>query len=320
VNGAYLVGRGSSLAEDLRTQVQTALFGRSITPPLTIAPEPLAAALGAVAATVDKPAAAAREIGSVAVPAEDGVRVDVERTLAQVMDALQRTDLHETAVVPLAVATLPPPAPPAAAETALPQSAAVEQPLLLRAESGLEIALDPARLSQMVVSTDPLQLDEAVLRAYLETLAAQVDVAPRDARLDFDPATGALTVLQASQPGRSLDVEGTLQGVQAALAASGSGAALQAPLMLTAVAPAVDSNRVAEMGIRELVASSNTYFAGSSASRVRNIEVAAEKFEGVVVPPLTKSCATSVRPTALRMASSSGATAPPWAWAAASAR
>jgi vancomycin resistance protein YoaR len=238
-----------------------------------------------VAATVDKPAAAAREIGSVAVPAEDGVRVDVERTLAQVMDALQRTDLHETAVVPLAVATLPPPAPPAAAETALPQSAAVEQPLLLRAESGLEIALDPARLSQMVVSTDPLQLDEAVLRAYLETLAAQVDVAPRDARLDFDPATGALTVLQASQPGRSLDVEGTLQGVQAALAASGSGAALQAPLMLTAVAPAVDSNRVAEMGIRELVASSNTYFAGSSASRVRNIEVAAEKFEGVVVPP-----------------------------------
>jgi len=64
-----------------------------------------------------------------------------------------------------------------------------------------------------------------------------------------------------------------------------AGGSLQAPLALTEVAPAVDSNRVAEMGIRELVASSSTYFAGSSASRVRNIEVAAEKFEGVVVPP-----------------------------------
>lgn len=282
VNEAYLVGRGSSLAANAGEQVRTALFGRSITPPLAIAPEPLAAAIASIAAGVDKPAAAAREIGSVAVPAEEGVQVDVDATLAGVMAALQRTDLHETAVAPLAVTTLPPPAPLVAAETALPQSAAVEQPLLLRAEpSGLEIALDPARLSQMVASTDPLQLDEAALRAYLQTLAAQVDVPARDARLDFDPATGAITVLQTSQGGRSLDVEATLQGVQAALAAG----SLQAPLALTEVAPAVDSNRVAEMGIRELVASSNSYFAGSSASRVRNIEVAAEKFEGVVVPP-----------------------------------
>lgn len=39
------------------------------------------------------------------------------------------------------------------------------------------------------------------------------------------------------------------------------------------------------MGIRELVASGTTYFAGSSAARVRNIEVAAAQFEGVVIPP-----------------------------------
>ena len=51
------------------------------------------------------------------------------------------------------------------------------------------------------------------------------------------------------------------------------------------VAPAVDMNRIAEMGIRELVASGTTYFAGSSASRVRNVEVAAAQFEGVVIPP-----------------------------------
>jgi vancomycin resistance protein YoaR len=160
--------------------------------------------------------------------------------------------------------------------------APVAEPLVLRAEpSGLEIALDPARLAQFLVNGEPQQIDAAGLRAYLESFAAQVDIAPRDARLDFDPNTGAVTVLQSSQPGRKLDVEATLQGVQAALAAG----SLQAPLALVELAPAVDSNRVAEMGIRELVASSNTYFAGSSASRVRNIEVAAEKFEGVVVPP-----------------------------------
>lgn len=282
INQAYLVGRGPSLTTNLREQLQAGFFGRSLTPPLTIEPAPLRTALASVAATIDKPAAAAREIGSVNVPAENGVEVDIDATLANVMAALQRTDLHETAVVPLAIETIAPPAPTAATEAALPQTASIAQPLLLRAEqSGLEIALDPAKLTQMVVATDPLQVDEQQLRAYLQSLAEQVDVAPRDARLDFDPGTGAITVLQSSQPGRTLDVDATLHGVQQALAAG----QLQAALVLSEVAPAVDSNRVAEMGIRELVASSSTYFAGSSASRVRNIEVAAEKFEGVVVPP-----------------------------------
>ncbi len=282
VNQAYMVGRQSSLLGDVVTQLQAALFGKSITPPLDIAPEPLRAAIQSIAATIDKPPAAARAIGNVAVPAEDGTQVNVDVSLRDVMAALQRTDLHETAVVPLTVATLAPPPPAAAAEDVLPQVAAIQQPLLLRAEpSGLEIALDPAKLSQLVVSTEPVQLDAEGLRAYLETFAGQVDVAPRDARLDFDPGTGAVTVIQTSQPGRKLDVDATVEGVQSALAAG----SIQAPLALAEVAPAVDSNRVAEMGIRELVASSSTYFAGSSASRVRNIEVAAEKFEGVVVPP-----------------------------------
>lgn len=283
VNQAYLVGRQSNLIGSVGMQLQAALFGRSITPPLDIAPEPLQAAIQSIAATVDKQPAAARAIGSVAVPAEEGIQVDIDATLREVMAALQQTDLHETAVVPLAVTTLPPPAQTATAKPqALPQVAAIQQPLLLRAEpSGLEIALDPARLSQLVVSANPLQIDAEGLRTYLATFADQVAVAPRDARLDFDPGTGAVTVLQTSQPGRKLDVDATLESVQSALA----GGSTQAPLALVEVAPAVDSNRVAEMGIRELVTSSSTYFAGSSASRVRNIEVAAEKFEGVVVPP-----------------------------------
>ncbi len=283
VNQAYLVGRQSGVIGDAAVQLQAALFGRSITPPLDIAPESLRAAIQSIAATVDKAPAAARAIGSVAVPAEEGVQVDVDASLRDVMAALQHTDLHETATVPLAVATL---APPASADeggqAALPPVAAGQQPLLLRAEpSGLEIALDPAKLTQLVISANPLQLDADGLRAYLQTFAEQIDVAPRDARLDFDPGTGAVTVLQTSQPGRKLDVDATLASVQSALAAG----SMQAPLALVEVAPAVDSNRVAEMGIRELVASASTYFAGSSASRVRNIEVAAEKFEGVVVPP-----------------------------------
>ena len=76
-----------------------------------------------------------------------------------------------------------------------------------------------------------------------------------------------------------------MEASQAELQAAVASGATEAQLAVNSVAPAVDMNRVAEMGIRELVASGTTYFAGSSASRVRNVEVAAEQFEGVVIPP-----------------------------------
>jgi vancomycin resistance protein YoaR len=124
-------------------------------------------------------------------------------------------------------------------------------------------------------------LDEERLRAFLSGWAKQLDIAPRDARLRFDPDTGAIAILQTSQVGRRLEIEATLAAVQTALAAGNRRAAL----IMAIVPPAVDMRRVSEMGIRELVARGVTYFAGSSAARVRNIEVAAAKFDGVVIPP-----------------------------------
>lgn len=79
----------------------------------------------------------------------------------------------------------------------------------------------------------------------------------------------------------AVDVAASVAAVRDALLTG----ATEAQLAVTAVAPEVDMNRIAEMGIRELVASGSTYFAGSSASRVRNVEVAAEQFDGVVIPP-----------------------------------
>jgi len=208
--------------------------------------------------------------------------VDVPATLTALLDELRRATPEEAITVPLATdAVTPPAAAPPAADDAL-RTLAVAEPILLTArDAGLTLALDPARVQAMATTLAPLTLDEAALRAYLDELAAQVATPPRDARLRFNRATGGVTVLQASRPGRALDVDATVAAVQAAVAAGQR----EAPLALQSVAPAVDMNRVAEMGIRELVATGSTYFAGSSASRVRNIEIAAEKFDGVVIPP-----------------------------------
>jgi vancomycin resistance protein YoaR len=282
VNRAYLVGRGGTLLANLAEQARSVLAGREITPKLTFDQALLRGAVGRVAAAVAAPGQAARQIGAVAIPAQPAVTVDVEATVAAVADVLGRADLHSLAVVPLAATQALPAAPETGAAPAVAAAAVQQRPLLLRAvEPGLEFALDPAQLAALTSPGQPQQVDEIALRRYLDRIADQIGIPARAARLRFNPETGGLIVLQTSQPGRRLDVDATVAAVRDALA---SGAAT-ATLAVAAVAPGVDSNRVAEMGIRELVASGTTYFAGSSANRIRNIEVAAEKFEGVVVPP-----------------------------------
>jgi vancomycin resistance protein YoaR len=146
---------------------------------------------------------------------------------------------------------------------------------------GLAFALDSATLLSLSLAGDPTTVNEDKLRALLESWAMQIDVTPRNARLRFDQATQSPVVIQESRPGRKLDVETTLATVKWALASGSS----SADLTITTVLPQVDSNRIGEMGIRELVVGETTYFAGSSAERMRNIEVAAAKFDGVVIPP-----------------------------------
>jgi vancomycin resistance protein YoaR len=68
----------------------------------------------------------------------------------------------------------------------------------------------------------------------------------------------------------------------------GSGAAevqWEVTLPVTTLDPKVDSNKIAEMGIVELVSQGTTRFKGSSTERVHNIVTGAQKFRGVVIPP-----------------------------------
>lgn len=288
VNRAYLVGRTGTFAMNLTDQLASALGATDITPDVILETSQLRYTIDQIATEIREPARAAMQIGSVVVPAQPGLDVDVEATVAALTGALENRTPGQPVLVPLTVAELAPPAAPVASATATPGSAqpsnvaATIGPLLLRdAQFGLSFAIDPATLQAISLAGDPTSVDEGKLRALLESWAAQIDVAPRNARLRFDPATQSPIVTQESRVGRKLDVDATAATIQWALASGNT----NADLTITTVLPQVDSNRVYEMGIRELVASGTSYFAGSSAERMRNIGVAAVKFEGVVIPP-----------------------------------
>lgn len=283
VNQAYLVGRQGNFSARTVRQLLTAVRGQDVIPPLTFDVGQLRYAIGQVAKDVRRPARAASQIGNVKVAGQPGLDVDVEATVQAVLKALQLTPPDQIINVPLAVVELPPPAAATVAQAPTTTiSVATPAPILLRDEKfNLQFALDSATVNGLIHSTKPLRLDEDGLRKVLTDWAAQVDLPARDARLHFDVDTGALTVLQPSQNGRKLDVDATLNAIRQAVGANQT----QVPLVMVDEPPAVDMNKIAEMGIRELVASGVTYFKGSSAERIQNIQVGASKLTGVVIPP-----------------------------------
>jgi vancomycin resistance protein YoaR len=287
VNRAYLVGRSGGLSDNLSEQVAAALGATDIAPEVSLETSQLRYTIDQIAAEIREPARPATQMGDVVVPAKAGVDIDVEATLAALTGALEDRTPGQPVMVPLTTVELAPPAPATTGANGQPVPSVdaaepVIGPVVLRdALSGISFALDPATLKAMSLAGDPTSVDETKLRALLDGWAAQIDVTPRNARLRFDQATQSPVVVQESRAGRKLDVDATLATIKWALASGGT----SADLTITTVLPQVDSNRVAEMGIRELVAAGTSYFAGSSAERMHNIDVAAVKFDGVVIPP-----------------------------------
>jgi vancomycin resistance protein YoaR len=289
VNQAYLVGRTDTWSGNISAQLGAALGAADISPQAVLDTGQLQGAIEQIAAEIREPARAAAQMGDVVVPAQPGIDVDVEATVAALTSALDNRISGQPIVAEVVVTEVSPPTQtfgqPGASATLSADSAtsiATREPLLLRnSQFGLSFALDPAMIQSLAVSGDPAVVDEAKLRAVLEGWAAQIEVTPRDARLTFDQATQSPVVILESRPGRRLDIDATAETIRGALANGWT----RADLMVVTVPPAVDSNRVAEMGIREVVAQGVSYPKGSSGERMRNIGVAAEKFEGVVIPP-----------------------------------
>lgn len=125
-------------------------------------------------------------------------------------------------------------------------------------------------------------LDPASLRKSLRDLKNFVDQKPQNARFVFNDETRAIEPIASSTIGRVMDVEASIVAINDALLRGEH----TVNLVVAEEFPAVqDTASGAELGIVELIAEHTTYFYGSSASRIQNIEAAAKSFHGVLVAP-----------------------------------
>jgi vancomycin resistance protein YoaR len=134
---------------------------------------------------------------------------------------------------------------------------------------------------------DPLgvtvRLRREKLRGLIEPLSKAVAQSPQNARFTFDDAAGQLVNTAPSREGRALDIEATLNALEAAARSADQRAVTLAVNVTPAAIPA--TAQAQDLGITQLITQATTFFKGSSAARIANVKVAATRFNGVVIPP-----------------------------------
>ena len=314
---AYAVGRHEGatgfspvgIMVDLAQQWQTFRFGYEITPPIPQLDENvLALALKKIAREIDRPATEATLNTSgervTGVPGTPGWVVDIEAARAAATPLL----LSGKGGAVSLVTHERQPAIGSVEAVVVRANALLSQPvtLVVVLEDGLQrTPIDRATLRSWLKLTPTavaggkleliVQVEEPKIQAHLADLAKRLEKPAVDASVDWDAAAKQLVVLTTSRDGQTLDVKASSAAISQTLLglaqngpaspAATIGEAVAITLPLKAVAPKIDSIRLADLGIKELVTQGTTYFAGSAPERVQNIVNAASKFRGVIVPP-----------------------------------
>jgi len=299
VERAFAVGHSPNLASSLLEQGRAWLSGVNVPPIVSYDQGQAQAKLLELAPSINRaPQNASLRLDGGRIltsAAQVGRQLDVQASLRLLDEAI--LSLARSAEIPLVIHETPPLVW-SVDDTMRQIQAAIAAPITLTATDEQGAALGPWMISPQQIAqllrierlpngdgTFSYQVSVGLeaFSAALEALAPGLIAAPRDGRFDFDEATGQLSVLESSSSGRRLNVEETLRRLEEVVFTVESRVV---PLAFDlTLARYHNQISAAELGIRELVAESTTFFTGSSAGRRANIALAASKFNGVIVAP-----------------------------------
>ncbi len=289
LNRAFAYGRKGDFIENLNDQWRAFWRGYPLEPVVTVDPGKTEQTIRTLTADLNRSARESQvtlsELQVVLTSSQPGQMVAIDDTAKR---TIQRIESGMGGIVDVEVKKIDPAgAIPLANKQTIEET--LSQPILLTDAYGeFQFSLDPATLARLVtwlpddenVGKLSPEMDEEALRDIVEGWAKQVYRPPLDARFDYDPQRDLLIQLAPSAKGYELDVDATVAAVADAIATGEK----QVQLPVNIIKPAVAAEDLANAGALDLVARGTTKFAGSSKARVKNIEVAASKFVGVVIP------------------------------------
>jgi len=221
-----------------------------------------------------------------------GRTLDIDATLAAVSSQVQtfQDGLVSLIVEETAPVILDPTAQAEIAREILSEPLTLTMPEGLTAENAPWV-LEPATLAGMLAiervkadqgETYQVGLSSTMLISYLSNLAPRLLEYAQNARFIFNDDTRQLDLLQPAIIGRQLNVQNSLTAIQIGLAKGEH----TIPLAFDITNPQVmDSTTAADLGISEAVSVETSYFYGSSAERIQNIQAAASSFHGLLIAP-----------------------------------
>jgi vancomycin resistance protein YoaR len=134
---------------------------------------------------------------------------------------------------------------------------------------------------QQPPSNTQLGFDTSRIKSYISTTTKEINQKAIDAKLTIE--NGRATIFQQSQDGRAVDLDITAKAIVDNILASSPTNTI--PLTVVVTKADVTSDTIEQLGIKELLSEGVSYFPGSSANRMTNVRVGANRYNGVLLKP-----------------------------------
>lgn len=274
--------------QQVQTQLQTLFIGSKVTPKVSL---DLDQQMQVIQTAVDKPAINAQltydETSNNSSPSAQiqikegvfGLSLDRERLISEVSNYLL-TGKHQTE---LPLKSVPPKITTQHVQKAkLALENTLKEPIKLVFE-GKSWTLDTKQLLTLLDLTgnQDLLLDKSQVFLYLNNIASEIDQPVQEGLFEFNPATKRVSSFKQSQEGRKLNQNSAYQMV---VDATNNGSKT-INLPVEVVKPKTQTSDVNALGIKELIGSGVSNFAGSIPNRIYNVNLTATKINGVLIPP-----------------------------------
>lgn len=127
-----------------------------------------------------------------------------------------------------------------------------------------------------------LLLDQDKTYVFLKKIALEIDQTVQEGQFEFNPQAKRVTAFKPSQEGRRLNIDQTYDLITEALTTRSS-KTINLPVEI--IKPKIRTSDVNSLGIKELLGRGISHFTGSIQNRIYNIQLAASRINGVLIPP-----------------------------------
>ncbi len=212
---------------------------------------------------------------------EDGLQLDKEGLQKQITDYL----LSGKYIQYLPLKVVPPKVQTANAVRAKTALEALQKDSLKLKFEGSVWLLDTKTLLTLLdlTSQDTIPLDKEKTLGFIDNISKEINQDVAEGLFDIDPSTKRVSAFKASQDGRKLDTDKTYHLIVDALTNPGTSTTVNLPVDI--VKPKIQTSDVNSLGIKELIGRGVSNFAGSIPNRSYNVNLTAQKINGVLIPP-----------------------------------